>query len=176
MSRSGLAALSLVLLLASCGGSRSPNESPVPSANGDMTVTQSGPTTVGAGGTATFNAVVLNAGRTDVSNITVTQTLSGTYTTAVGCVASPGATCPTQLGAIIVVPSLPAGRWLTLSYQIQVPTDARGDIEIDHAEVHAQIDVIARRKLEHPRLAPAPRFAVVLLSTAVGDALVRQIG
>lgn len=130
MNRSVWAAFAaaVLLTLASCGGSRSPNESQVPSTAGDMSVTQSGPATVGAGGTVTFSAVVLNAGRTDVSGITVSQSLSPNYTVAVGCTPSAGAMCPTQLGAVITIPLLPAGRWLTLSYQAQVPIDSRSAI------------------------------------------------
>jgi hypothetical protein len=127
-SRSALAALAAAALLSSCGGSRSPNEPAVPSPNGDMTVTQSGPATVGAGGMVTFNAVVLNAGRTEVGGITVTQTLSANYTAIVGCTPSTGAECPSQLGPVVTVPSLPAGRWVTLSYQVQVPAANRGAI------------------------------------------------
>lgn len=128
VSRARWVTLALALLLGSCGGSRSPTESTVTSTNGDITVTQSGAETVGAGGTATFNAVVLNSGRTDVTNLSVVEALTAGYAATVACVASPGAECPTQLGATITVPLLPAGRWLTLTYQVQVPVENRGAI------------------------------------------------
>ena len=146
MSRSGLLALSLVLLLTSCGGGRSATESTVTSNNGNMTVSQSGPETVGAGGTVTFTAVVLNSGKTDVANFTIVQTLTASYTATVACVASPGAECPTQLGTVITVPVLAAGRWLTLSYQVPVPLGSRGPI-VNQIQVSSSDDPDASNNL-----------------------------
>lgn len=91
-------------------------------------VAQTAPATVAAGSTTAFTAVVSNPGSAAATNITITETLSRGYPVTVSCTASSGATCPTTLGPFMTLASLPAGRFLTLTYLITVPSADRGDI------------------------------------------------
>lgn len=126
ISRGWLGFLAAALLV-SCGGGRSPSGADAPPTD-DVNVSQVGPATVAAGSTATFTAVVANGGRSAASDITITQTLTPGLTVTVTCVASFGATCPATLGPVMTLPSLSAGHWLTLTYQVTVPVGSRGDI------------------------------------------------
>ena len=125
LSRSS--AFLLALVLVSCGGGRSPTGSDTAAADG-LSVSQTGPATVGAGTTATFTAVVANTGRTTITNLTITESLTAGYSATVTCAPSFGATCPTALGPVMTVPSLAAGHWLTISYAVAVSAASRGDI------------------------------------------------
>ena len=91
-------------------------------------VVQTAPATVAAGSTTAFTAVVSNPGSAAATNITITETLSRGYAVTVSCTASSGATCPTTLGPTMTLASLPAGRFLTITYLITVPSADRGDI------------------------------------------------
>lgn len=91
-------------------------------------VTQTAPATVAGGSTTAFTAVVSNPGSAAANNITITETLSRGYAVTVACTASSGATCPTTLGPTMTLASLPAGRFLTITYLITVPSTDRGDI------------------------------------------------
>ena len=128
MNCARLATFLVALLLASCGGSRSPTgvESVLPP--GDLSVTQTVPAQVAAGTDATFTVVVANGGRSTATGVTITQTVNPAFTSSVTCVPSFGATCPTTLGPVITVPSLDPGRWLTLTYAVAVPLGTRGDV------------------------------------------------
>jgi uncharacterized repeat protein (TIGR01451 family) len=124
----GLAALFVAMMLSSCGGSREPSSASAPPTD-DLSVTQTGPATVAAGSTATFTAVVANGGKTQATNLTITETLTAGYTVAaVNCTPSFGATCPATLGAMMTLPSLSQGHWLTITYQVAVPAGSRGAI------------------------------------------------
>jgi len=124
-----LAAFLVALLLASCGGSRSATGVDVPP--NDLNVSQVGPPTVAAGSDANFTVVVANGGRSTATALTITQTVSPAFTTAVTCVPSFGATCPASLGAVMTLPSLDPGRWLTLTYAVAVPLGSRGNVTND---------------------------------------------
>ena len=91
-------------------------------------VVQTAPATVAGGSTTAFTAVVSNPSSAAATNITITETLSRGYAVTVSCTASSGATCPTTLGATMTLASLPAGRFLTITYLFAVPGADRGDI------------------------------------------------
>jgi len=122
-----LGALLAIATLASCGGSRSPTDVNAPPTD-DLSVSQTGPSTVPAGGSAVFTAVVANGGRSEATDLVITQTVTPGFSTTVTCVPSFGATCPAQLGSVMTLPSLGAGRWLTLTYQVAVPLGTRGNV------------------------------------------------
>jgi hypothetical protein len=124
-----LAALLVALLLASCGGSRSPTGVDVPP--NDLNVSQVAPPTVAAGSDANFTVVVANGGRSTATALTITQNVSPAFATAVTCVPSFGATCPANLGAVMTLPALDPGRWLTLTYAVAVPLGSRGNVTND---------------------------------------------
>ena len=125
-----LLAASLVAgLVASCGGSRSATGVDAPP--GDLNVTQVGPATVAAGSTANFTVVVANGGRSAATGVTITQTVNPAFATSVTCTPSFGATCPAALGPTMTVPTLEAGRWLTLTYAVAVPLGSRGNVTSD---------------------------------------------
>ncbi|HEY2559968.1 MAG TPA: hypothetical protein VGI48_09710 [Caldimonas sp.] len=126
MNRARFAAVLVALLLAACGGSRSPTGVDVPP--NDVSVSQVGPTTVAAGSNANFTVVVANGGRSSAMAVTIMQTVSPVFTTSVTCVPSFGATCPATLGSTMSVPSLDPGRWLTLTYAVAVPLGTRGEV------------------------------------------------
>lgn len=102
-------------------------------------VSQTGPATVSAGTNALFVARVANPGPGAATNLVITQTLTAGLTPTITCTAAPGATCPTTLGPVTTVPSLPAGRWLTFTYQVPVPGTTRGDI-VSTVQVQADVD------------------------------------
>jgi len=124
-----LAALLVAVLLASCGGSRSATGVDLPP--NDINVSQVGPPTVAAGSDANFTVVVANGGRSTATAVTITQTVNPAFTTAVTCVPSFGATCPATLGAVMTLPALDPGRWLTLTYAVTVPLGSRGNVTND---------------------------------------------
>jgi hypothetical protein len=126
LNRARFAAVLVALLLAACGGSRSPTGVDVPP--NDVSVSQVGPTTVAAGSNANFTVVVANGGRSSAMAVTIMQTVSPVFTTSVTCVPSFGATCPATLGSTMSVPSLDPGRWLTLTYAVAVPLGTRGEV------------------------------------------------
>jgi uncharacterized repeat protein (TIGR01451 family) len=124
-----LAAPLVASLLASCGGSRSATGVEAPP--NDLNVTQVAPATVAAGGTANFTVVVANGGRSAATGVTITQTVTPAFATTVTCTPSFGATCPATLGPTMTVPTLEAGRWLTLTYAVAVPLGTRGNVTND---------------------------------------------
>jgi uncharacterized repeat protein (TIGR01451 family) len=128
-NRARLAALLVASLLASCGGSRSATGVDAPP--NDLNVTQVGPATVAAGSTANFTVVVANGGRSAATGVTITQTVSPAFATSVTCTPSFGATCPATLAPTMTVPTLEAGRWLTLTYAVAVPLGSRGNVTSD---------------------------------------------
>ncbi len=113
------------MTLTACGGGRSASGGD----NVDLNVSQVGPSTVAAGSTATFTALVVNTGRSDAINLVITETLTAGYTATVTCVASFGALCPATLGPSMTLPSLGPGRSLTLTYAVDVPAASRGSID-----------------------------------------------
>jgi uncharacterized repeat protein (TIGR01451 family) len=115
------------IALASCGGGREPSNANAAPTD-DLNVTQVGPASVAAGATATFTAVVANGGKSEATNLTITETLTAGYTATVTCVPSFGATCPATLGQVMTLPSLTAGHWLTLTYQVAVPAGSHGNL------------------------------------------------
>lgn len=120
------ATLLVAMTLSACGGGRSASGTPV--STDDLNLTQVGPSTVGAGTTATFTALVVNTGRNESTNLVITETLTAGYTATVTCTPSFGAICPAVLGPTMTLPSLASGKGLTLTYQVAVPTASRGDI------------------------------------------------
>ena len=131
----GFATLLVALTLTACGGGRSAGGGE----NADINVTQVGPETVGAGSTATFTALVVNTGRSDATNLVITETLTAGYAATVTCVASFGALCPATLGPTMTLPSLGPGRSLTLTYAVDVPAASRGSI-VHQVQVSASAD------------------------------------
>ena len=119
------ATLLVAVTLTACGGGRSASGGD----NVDLNVSQVGPSTVAAGSTATFTALVVNSGRSDATNLVITETLTPGYSATVTCVASFGALCPATLGPTMTLPSLGPGRSLTLTYAVDVPTASRGGID-----------------------------------------------
>ena len=119
------ATLLVAVTLTACGGGRSASGGD----NVDLNVSQVGPSTVAAGTTATFTALVVNTGRSDATNLVITETLTAGYTATVTCVASFGALCPATLGASMTLPSLGPGRSLTFTYAVDVPAASRGNID-----------------------------------------------
>ena len=115
------------MTLTACGGGRSASGGTTILAS-DLNVSQVGPSTVGAGTTATFTALVVNTGRTEATNLVITETLTAGYTSTVTCEPSFGAICPAVMGPSMTLPSLGSGRELTLTYQVAVPMASRGDI------------------------------------------------
>lgn len=113
------------MVLSACGGGRSATEA---SNTDNLNVTQTGPQTTAAGTTATFTALIVNTGRNESTNLVIGETLPAGYTSTVTCVASFGALCPAVLGASMTLPSLAAGKALTLTYQVAVPLANRGNI------------------------------------------------
>ena len=105
----------------------------------DLNVSQVGPSTVGAGTTATFTALVVNTGRNEATNLVITATLTAGYTSTVTCEPSFGAICPAVMGPSMTLPSLGSGRHLTLTYQVAVPVASRGDI-VHHVQVVSDRD------------------------------------
>lgn len=126
ISRGWVASIAAALLV-SCGGGRSPSGADAPPTD-DVNVSQVGPATIAAGGSATFTAVVANGGRSAASDLTITQTVTPGLAVTVTCVASFGATCPAVLGQVMTLPTLSAGHWLTLTYQVAVPLGSRGNV------------------------------------------------
>jgi uncharacterized repeat protein (TIGR01451 family) len=111
-------------LLTACGGGRSAGGG----SNADLSVSQVGPDTIAAGSTATFTALIVNTGRSDATNLVITETLTAGYSATVTCTASVGALCPSPLGPSMTLPSLGPGRSVTLSFAVDVPAASRGDI------------------------------------------------
>jgi len=130
------AALLVAMSLTACGGGRSASGGN----DQDLAVSQVGPSSVAAGTTATFTALVVNAGRNNADNIVITETLTAGYTATVTCVASVGAICPATLGPTMTLPSLSPGRSPTLTYAVAVPADKRGDI-VNQVAVSSSTDV-----------------------------------
>jgi uncharacterized repeat protein (TIGR01451 family) len=92
----------------------------------DLNVTQTVPTTTPAGGTAQFQATISNPGSSTLSNVVVTDTLSAGYTATVTCTANSGVVCPaTSPSSPITIPTLRGGDYLTLTYNVVLPSDAR---------------------------------------------------
>ncbi len=123
----GWFALMFAMLLAACGGGRSPTGSDTTTSS-TLNVSQVGPDTVSAGTTATFTAVVANGGKATATNVTISETLTAGYTATITCVPSFGATCPSVLGPVMTVPSLTPGHWLTITYAVAVPVGSHGNI------------------------------------------------
>lgn len=94
---------------------------------------------VGAGGTAVFTAVVANPGPGAATNMTITETLTAGYIATVTCNSAGGAICPTPLGPVITVPSLPAASRLTFTYTVPVASTQRGNI-VNQVQVSAIAD------------------------------------
>jgi uncharacterized repeat protein (TIGR01451 family) len=105
----------------------------------DVGVSQTGAATAGAGGTTVFTAIVANPGPNPATNITIHETLTTGYAVTVTCTPSGGATCPTTLGQDMTVASLPAGRSLSFSYTVTVPSSARGNI-VNTVQITADAD------------------------------------
>ena len=72
------------MTLTACGGGRSASGGD----NVDLNVSQVGPSTVAAGSTATFTALIVNTGRSDAINLVITETLTSGYSATVTCVDS----------------------------------------------------------------------------------------
>ncbi len=98
------------------------------SGNSGLIVTETGSAQVNAGSNAVFNAVVSNAGPSSASNVSVSYSLAGPAGTVatVGCTASAGTSCPTTLGPVMTVPSIPVGRALSFTFTVPVPKSAAG--------------------------------------------------
>jgi uncharacterized repeat protein (TIGR01451 family) len=96
-------------------------------ASSDLGVSQTGPDTLGAGGTAAFTAVVANAGSGSATGLTVAHTLTAGLSATVTCAASGGAVCPTDLLASpMAVPTLERNGRLTFTFSVPVSDTFRG--------------------------------------------------
>lgn len=122
-----LGVLSLVTLLAACGGSGgdggapAPTPTPAPTSAGDVVVTVTpGAQPVPPGIDAVFTATVTNTGPQAVQDIVLQHALTAGYTATFTCAAAGGAACPAALGASMNVASLPVNGSLT--FTIGVPT------------------------------------------------------
>lgn len=115
------------MTLSACGGGRSASGGSTVLPD-DLNLSQVGPSTVGAGTTATFTVLVVNTGRNEATNLVITETLTAGYTATVTCSPSFGAICPAVLGPNMTLPTLASGKALTLTYQVAVPAASRGDI------------------------------------------------
>lgn len=90
-----------------------------------LSATMTAPATAPTGGRAAFTARVTNGGPESATNVAIEFSASGLAgTPAVSCTASAGATCPTTPGATTRAPTLAAGAWLQLRYELPVPADA----------------------------------------------------
>ncbi|MCP5272111.1 MAG: hypothetical protein H6932_12870 [Burkholderiaceae bacterium] len=87
-------------------------------------VTGVGPAgTVAGGGVATFVMTVGNAGPDASGTVNIVDTVGARLTlTAVRCTATAGASCPTTLGPVMSVPTLPAGA--ALQFEVDAVVDA----------------------------------------------------
>ena len=96
----------------------------------DLGVSETGATSVAAGSSAVFTALVANPGGGAASNLTINWTASAAFTTTntVACTGTGGAVCPTVLGPVMTLPSLAAGRSLIFTFTVAVPDTARGAI------------------------------------------------
>lgn len=97
----------------------------------NLGVSQSGVAQIGAGSTATFTAVVANAGPGSASNVSIAWSHTDASGLSFGvptCVATGGATCPTTLGPAMSVPSLAPGRSLTFRFSATTSEAFRGPI------------------------------------------------
>ena len=126
------------MALSACGGGRSATGTSVPT--DDLNLTQVGPSTIGAGDTATYTVLIVNTGRNEATNLVITETLTSGYTATVTCVATFGAICPATLGPNMTLPSLASGKGLTLTYQVAVPIASRGNI-VHQVQVASDKDV-----------------------------------
>lgn len=83
--------------------------------------------TIPAGQTSIFTATIANSGPAVATNVSISGDLSTPLKSGpVTCVATGGATCPTQSAFPLTVDSLPVGGTLTLSIAANVPESYRG--------------------------------------------------
>jgi uncharacterized repeat protein (TIGR01451 family) len=102
----------------------------------DLVATQSvESSTVAAGASAVFTAVVSNPSQSAASNLVITSGFSAngwqvdSTNLTVVCSASSGAACPdVATSSPWTAASLPAGRSLTFTFTLKVPAAARGDV------------------------------------------------
>ncbi len=95
-------------------------------------------TTLIGGGTGTYTMTVTNAGPDAASNVHLEDTVDSYQTLgAVACVAAGGAVCPSTLGAVMSVPTLPMGGTLTFTVQATIQANAVGSI---FNTLHATMD------------------------------------
>jgi uncharacterized repeat protein (TIGR01451 family) len=92
----------------------------------DLGVSQSGPATLGAGGTAVFTAVVANAGSGSATGLAITHNLTAGFSATITCAASTGASCPAVVGPSMSVPELQRGGKLTFNISVPVGDAFRG--------------------------------------------------
>jgi len=94
----------------------------------DVTVTETGAPTVGAGSNAVFTAIVSNPSTSNASNVQVSYSLTGPAGNAatVTCTPSAGTACPAALGPQMTIPTLNAGHSLTFKFTVAVPLAAAG--------------------------------------------------
>jgi uncharacterized repeat protein (TIGR01451 family) len=98
----------------------------------DVAVAVTAPTTsVAAGSTATFTAVVSNAGPDAARDVAFAAAPgSGLTLGAVSCSAAGGATCPSALGGSVAIPALPSGGTLTFTLPATVTAGTNGPITL----------------------------------------------
>ena len=85
-------------------------------------MSQVGPSTVAAGIDGDLHRAVVNTGRSDATNLVITETLTAGYTRDRDLRRRRSARlCPATLGPSMTLPSLGPGRSLTLTYAVAVP-------------------------------------------------------
>ena len=96
----------------------------------DVQVTAQAPTTtLTSGGAATYTMTVTNAGPDAASNLQLENTVDQHQTLgAITCTAQGGATCPSTLGAVMTVPTLPMNGTLVFSVPTTINANAIGTI------------------------------------------------
>jgi uncharacterized repeat protein (TIGR01451 family) len=96
----------------------------------DIQVTaQTSPATLSSGGPATYTMTVTNAGPDAAFNVRLENTVDSHQTLgAIGCTAQGAAVCPSALGAVMTVPTLPVGGTLVFSVPTTISTNAFGAI------------------------------------------------
>lgn len=118
--------LACALILSACGGGSGRN-------NADVSVSGTGPSaSIAVGQTGVFTMTVANTGESDLTNVTVRNTLAYPLTQdSITCTAAGGAICPSSLLSPMTVSSMPRGSSLVFTITAKVASGgAAGSVQV----------------------------------------------
>ncbi|WP_133501652.1 beta strand repeat-containing protein [Cognatilysobacter terrigena] len=93
--------------------------------NADLSVTKTGPATVGAGAPISYTVTVANAGPDAANGAVLADTLPpGITGVSINCTPSGGASCPATMTNSMAIPTLPSGGSVVFTYNGTAPSSA----------------------------------------------------